>query len=429
MEEHYVDGSVMIDGYGPLRIISSEQLYGPGQPALIAATQSQGGKTVTLVDMIYTARERMTGFNLITNSYNTGPNGYLRSMIPEIHVKNWDLHLVTRLWGDCLKVGLRISAGMEDRLLEMFIAHRCPDAPQLRARIEEVNNIMQRNADLFPNVEQGVASRNLHIKLAKMMYIRDHFSLDDPSLSSTELTVVTTCMASKPCYGIFFDDVTAQIQSGTTDMLDIPLVGENNNLTFESMKGKQGWPFLLVNMLTLCRHYATIGAFVHFFGAFDVTIRRQFGALMFLGQDAITEACTQQTLSPDDKHLVAAAYRVASRYKHHKVVLFPNPAVTSHGHHVALFCARVHREPLPIGVPSYQAVVRHVEDTIRRYQQDNVYREEEGRSEKEAAQRLATLVADDAPSSSSSSQSIPTFGAMLAPPSTSQRIPLEDLFQ
>src|SRR3990172_6516222 len=99
----YKSGSEQISGQGPLRLLTSKELFAITSPPIIACGQAGAGKTVLGVDMVLSGKDTLTGLVYCTNSYEDPRNVYLRSQIPAMHVKNWDLRLVCEIWADILK--------------------------------------------------------------------------------------------------------------------------------------------------------------------------------------------------------------------------------------------------------------------------------------------------------------------------------------
>lgn len=385
----YESGSVEIPGLGPLLLLPPSEVFAPNRPAMVVAAQSGEGKTVTAVNMVYANRDVVTGFGYITNTYHSPSNQYLRDMVPEIHVKNWDLDLLCRLWGEILQRGVAISRSVDDRSVDQFIQGRCHGDRTLLAELDAVDTLVANNAQLFPEVSSGKAAIAAHKKLIKLQYIRTHFRADDINLTEQEKGVVRASRSTRPCYLLIIDDVTAQIRSPPKDEINIPTLAEGDRIETKTMKGKDGFDFLMINLLTLARHFAIVGFFVHTFDAFTAPVRGQFGGMMFLGADTIRQACREGTLSPQDKELICAAWDVAKDYPHHKVVLYTNPDLTPHKQRVALCKPEYYNERLPIGVPTYQAVMRNVAMAIDQYHGSEVHRArvqaEKQRLEKESA--------------------------------------------
>lgn len=374
MNELYQSGSKSIPGYGPLIRLESSDVFAPGRPALVVSAQSGEGKTVTAVDMIYTSRNIATGLCYVTNSYTTPANAYLRAMVPEIHVKNWDINLLCRLWGDILQRSLALNRSIDDRFIEQFLQVRCPNSQSLSAELQAIDEIVQTNAQFFPDVPSGKAAIAAHKKLAKLAFIRNNFRSDDKNLTEQERAVVRASRSSSPCFILICDDVTAQLRNPPKEDVEVPSIAEGEVLETRTLKGKDGLSFLLINLLTLARHFAIVGFFVHTFDAFDATVRGQFGGMLFLGEDSIVQACRERTLQEGDKDLIREAWTIAKEYKHHKVILYTNPELTNHKQRVALIRPAYHAQPQPIGVPSYQAVMRNISMAIDQYRGSESHR-------------------------------------------------------
>ena len=396
----YDSGSRSIPGYGPLLRLESSDVFAPARPAMVVAAQAGEGKTVAAVDMVYTNLSSITGFTYVTNSYDSPANGYLRTMIPELHVKNWDVNLLCSIWGDILQRSLALGQSMDDKMLDRFLQGRCPNDKMLFSELESIDRLVQTNADLFPDVPCGKEAIAAHKKMAKINFIKTHFRLDDPSLSIQERDVVRATRSSKPLYCLIADDVTAQIRSPLSDDLEIPTISESNQLVKRQMKGKDGLNFLLINILTLARHFAIIGFFVHTFDAFDATVRSQFGGMMFMGADSIEQACRERVLSPGDKDLIRGAWDIAKDYPHHKVVLYTNPDMTNHKQRVAILKPTYHTQPKPIGVPTFQAVMRNISMAIEQFQGGEVHRARVKSIEQQRAAEAEALAKEGASSSS-----------------------------
>jgi hypothetical protein len=324
--------------------------------------------------MAYSSSSFATGFTYITNSYDTPANAYLRKMIPEINVKNWSVELLCSIWGDILQRSLTLSKSIDERNVDQFLQGRCPNDQSLLAELNSIDEIVRSNAQRFPEVPEGKAAINAHKRLAKIAFIRSHFRPDDPNLTEQEKDVVRASRSSRPCHVIICDDVTANLRSPPNEEFDIPTVTEGNKLEFKRMKGKKGFEFLLVNLLTLTRHHAIVGFFVHTFDAFEPTIRGQFGGMMFMGIDSIEQACREKTISSRDMEIVRAAWDIGVNYPFHKVVLYTNPDMTDHKQRVALFRPTYHVNPKPIGVPTYQAVMRNIAMAIDEYRGGEIHR-------------------------------------------------------
>ena len=370
----YESGSVVLPGYGPLLMLDSREVFSPEEPAKIISSQSGEGKTVTAIDMVYANRENATGITYITDSYQSAANAYLRAMIPEIFVKNWSLEMLCRLWGDVLQRGLSLSNNLEDRALDQFLTARCPHDATLEREMADIEKLVMDNAALFPEVKSGKAAIAAHKKLIKINFIRRNFHLDDRSLSDNERDLVRATRSSKPCHIIVCDDVTANVRTPFSGNIDVPSVGEGNRLIYNSLKGKKAAEYLYINILTLARHFAVVGFFVHTFDCFEPAVRSQFGAIVIMGQDSVTQICREHTLGPTDKDLLIAAWEVAANYKYHKVVLYMNPDLTRHHQRVAIFRPTYYDHPLELGVPTFRAVIRNISMAIENYRGGEIHR-------------------------------------------------------
>lgn len=378
----YESGSVTLPSYGPLMLLTAEQVFAKGCPPLIASASSKSGKTVMCVDMVYSCRDTATGFTYVTNSYHTPENTYLRQMIPEIHVKNWDAAMLCSLWEDILQRSHTIETSISERAVDQFISTHCGSNPILLADLRLIDQVVRDNAGLFPDVTAGERAAAAHRLAAKLSFIRNHYSSSDSSLTGEARAVVAAASSSKPCHILILDDVTAQLRSPAGDIMEVPYLTESGAIERKTMKGAKGMEYLLINLLTVARHYAVVGFFVHTFDCFPPSVRSQFGAMMFLGVDAVEQISRERTVSAHDIELIRGAWSVAAKYQYHKVVLFPNPDITSHGQRVALYKATYHTQPLPIGVPTYQAVMRNIASAMSRYRADSA-----NRSSVEAEQR------------------------------------------
>jgi hypothetical protein len=393
MDAAYSSGSETIEGYGPLLRLESEQVFAPGMPALLVATQSGGGKTVAAVDMVLTASKHATGFTYVTNSYDSSANAYLRQMVPAIHVKNWSVQFICSLWRAILDRGAEIGRAVDDASVAQFMSGRCQSAPTLQTSIDRLHAIARENAGYFPDGGALREAMAAHEKLLRLRYIADNFRADDQSLSERERSVVRAASASKPCYLLLFDDVTAQIRNPPNEEIDIPQQTESGAISAVRMKGKAGFESLLFSILTLARHYAIVGFFVHSLDVFSASVRSQFGGILLMGEDVVQQAWREQTLSPQDKDLIVAAWAVAKRFPYHKVILFPNPELTEHRQRVALFRPTYHPTPSPIGVPTYQRVMTNLQGLISRSASDQTERARTEVEKKRKDDEMRALVA------------------------------------
>jgi len=401
----YPSGSEAIQGYGPLLSLESTQVFGPGLPATLGVGSTGGGKTIAVVDMFYANADVITEMTLYTNSYDSPTNGYLRDMIPRIVVKNWDLGVVCQQWGAILERGLAITRGVEDSAVNQFIAARCRGNRMLEGEIAALYEIANRNQSMFPSVQDANAALAAHEKLIKLEFIGKHFRSDDRTLSDGERLVVQASRSTKPCPCIVFDDITAQLAIPSNDEYNVPTVGEGNIVEWKRLKGKKALEYWLLNMLTIARHYAIIGFFTHSFDTFPVNIRQQFGCIIFLTDEAIEQFCREQTYGHNEKAMVRQAHAIALHYKHYKAVFFPNPDVTTHKQRFALFKANYYYKPLPIGVATYQAVMRNIQLGIADYQARNVHQAQIRIQEQKAREDLERLA------SQSDTRSAPPKGA------------------
>lgn len=369
MEGEYVSESEELPGYGPLHRFESEEVFAPGRPAMVISAGSGEGKTVGAVCMAYVNRAITTGFTYITNSYDTPANKYLRDMIPSICVKNWDIDMICSLWGDILRRSLAIGRCMSDDSIERFIQGRCAGDSSLRASLDAIDRTISENMRLFPDGESLTAAAAAHKRLAKVEFIRSRFKVDDPNLSDPEVEIVRACRSSRPLHVLILDDVTANLRTPPTGDLFIPTVRESGEIETVKMKGKRGFEFLLINVLTLARHHAIVGIFVHTLDAFEAPIRQQFGSMMCMGQDAVDQCCRLQTLSPADKDLLVMAWNVAKRYKHHKIVFYTNPEMAPRRQRVGIIKPTYFAQRQEIGTPTYRALLRNIEAASVAYKQ------------------------------------------------------------
>lgn len=376
MSTDYQSESESIPGYGPVKMLRSTDIFVPGNPPTIAAAQSKGGKTVMCVDIAYTASPHATGITFITNSYDTPANAYLRQMIPEIVVKQWSIELVCALWADILSRSIAITRSLRPQSIDRFLMIHVRESVELDAKLRLIDQVVEQNRGYFPNESELRAAVEAQKRGVKIAYIRDHFRPNHPNLSEEDRAVVIAARSSQPTHVIIFDDITPQLRSPppTTAVYNIPSISESGELIWTTLKGKAAFEFLLISILTLGRHYAIIGFFVHTFDVFPPTVRAQFGATVFLSEDAVQQACRQRVLSSYDQELVVAAWAISSKHSHHKVVLFPNPDATTHGERIAIYKSQYHAVAAPIGVPTYRDAIANIQLAVNVYLRGSVDR-------------------------------------------------------
>jgi hypothetical protein len=227
---------------------------------------------------------------------------------------------------------------------------------------------------MFPQKDDLEAALRLKVSNLKLKFIAETFHPSDPNLLPEESQLVRMARSTRPCPIYIFDDITATLSNPPKEVMDIPFPKENGEITTKQMKGNDAVNFLLMNILTMSRQYGVVGFFVHALSAFDRDIRTQFGSIMFVGKEGVTEVCAQRAINLDDKELIKQAFEVAEEYPFYKVMYFQNPTLTPHGQRVALFKPTYYRTPKSIGVETYRVGVQNVIDCISDYRNNSILR-------------------------------------------------------
>jgi hypothetical protein len=372
-EGDYVSGSVTIEGYGPLQTISAEDLFSPDSPPVITCISSGGGKTISAVASVYANRKKLTGLFYICNSYGDPRNTYLQTMIPSIHVRNFSIETISEIWGDILRQSSEAGMALRSVGIEEFVRRRCGGNSDYIRTMDDLRRRYDEAKEKFPSGEAMDSAFRVYEQHTKMLYIRNHFSLSDQSLSLVEASIVKWCQSSTPLPVIVFDDVTAQLATAVSGKFSIPQINEQQALVSIELSGNKARDFLLTSILTTMRRNGVAAFFVHKLSAFEATVRQQFNALVLDGT-GIDELFREKIITEEGKGLIATAWSKLTQYQkehYHRIVYTVDPSSTPHGQRVAVYKAPKFSTPEPLGSPTYNYISDRILSASRSHNQQS----------------------------------------------------------
>jgi len=379
---------------GEMPEIEIEELFGMYRPPVIVCGSSGSGKTVMLVDALRRNSVTATRIVVVTNSYSSVENAYLRSQVPKAIVREFDVRTLAAIWNDIIVRQDNYAKHTSIDAVDAFVQKHCTGNPNFRGihlKLESLKNELSA-AFSGQQKEYDEAVKMLHHDI-NLKFIAHNFWEKLPDLSEQDRLTVRACRSTPPHPIIYFDDVTAQLSSLKTmkDKVTIPIRHEGVASNTE-MSQKDAALALLLEMMTKGRQYAEIAFFVHNFSTFESNLRQLVGPVVICTTTEAAEFSRIRTFGS------AASKQAQERFKAiggdgiHKLVFFPNLAFSPSGSEFAVIAAKKYEQSIQHGCPNWQlqfaALMRAASRYTRLEESEEIRQQGEDRTRMNVAEFL-----------------------------------------
>jgi len=342
-----------------------------GKPPVIMTGTSGSGKTFMLIDAVYEVAERATKIIIVTDSYETKENAYLRQHIPKAIVREFNIKNILEIWNNIITTQDFYSSNTQPAIIDAFVRKHAVNRPGFSQMHANIHNMKNQLAEIWQGDKRKdfeAACETLLVD-ANIKFIANNFWEGYPGLTEQDKMIVRACRSTKPFPVIFFDDVTARLTAlkAIKDKVSVPIINEGITEHVE-MSQTDATTQLFIDMMTRGRQYCVIAFFIHNFSTFASHIRQLVGPVVISTQQEAAEFARIRTFSSSAKQRVHPLYTtVRQEDEHNKLVFFPNLAFSPTDTEFAYIKAKPHPIPSPLGCRTYKTLLTELMRKIEEY--------------------------------------------------------------
>jgi hypothetical protein len=349
----------MADEVLPVRI---EHVIGPFRPPTFGVGLSGSGKTTLAMQALLQYAPKLTDFILVTNSYDTTENSYLRKFVKRMCARELDVSQLLDTWKSIINNCLFYDRYTSQEVVAQFVARYCDSRPDFQAMMRHTllcRDTMKETKTLSESALDKVFITAVRTK--QMQYIANNFYYDD--VAPEDRNTLAACRSSQPFPMIIFDDVTAQYSALKTDRTKIEVAIEVEGIDqMKKMSSADALKLFIRDTLTRSRHYGSIIAFLtHDLSTMDPTDRQLFGPVVLCSESAIGEFQRVRTSTKEARDEIEGMWKKISPDKFERLVYYQDPGTSPNGTHYGRLTLGRQATPTEVGCPNFIYLTRFIE--------------------------------------------------------------------
>lgn len=339
-----------------LLLLNTEDIFIPGKPPTVVTGGSGSGKTVIVADIPRALSSKLTGLYMLSNSYDTSQNAFLRKKISKTHVHGYTIEKLNDILKDIYERSINHAKYTEPKMVQDFIKKNVSGdrLVKLNGMINELNTELDRERHNYDDDEAFETARELFEHNMLIGYIAKSFHVDttrDQVYTRTHEMVINYCSSTPPMPILIVDDVTSSMKNPSSGTYRIVQLIDGDIKTSVE-KGVKAQKLLMSQIFTTIRHHGMSAFFVHSYDAIPVDSRNNVNNLVLLDESSIDQLGRAKAggITKLDKELIKDAYGIGKEYNKYCHVFFcKDPSGMPHKQKVALYMANFDQKYVPFG--------------------------------------------------------------------------------